>query len=150
MSVLSLGGGSIKVQRNQRGETRSVRNRLDIRGKTKKKVRVLGGCIFCWYQVGKSSSKLYPSNWLCQEVTNKPNLSVTFITIITNYWCTNIGRLPIIEQSLPGTNVQRPRNTKTTNVGPCTSLYKPSCPLYLPNQQPIIPTSHNQITANTS
>lgn len=149
MSVLSLGGGSIRVQRNQRGETRSLRNRLDRRGKAKK-VRVLGGCICCWYQVGKSSSKLYLSNWLCQEVTNKPNLSITFITIITSYWYTNTGRLPIIEQALHATNVQRPRNTKMTNVGPCTSFYKPSCPLYLPDKQPIIPTSHNDITANTS
>lgn len=29
MSVLSLGGGSIRVQRNQRRETRSLRNRLE-------------------------------------------------------------------------------------------------------------------------
>lgn len=37
-----------------------------------------------------------------KKLPNKSNLSITFITIITNFWCTDVGKLLIIEQALPG------------------------------------------------
>ena len=46
----------------------------------------------------------------------KVNLSFTFITIITNYWYTNIGKFPVIEQALRGTNTHYVRGTEMTNV----------------------------------
>lgn len=48
-------------------------------------------------RVEKSSINLILRLGFIKKLPNKHNFSITFITIITNYWYANIGILPIIE-----------------------------------------------------
>lgn len=120
MNVLSLDGGSVRIQGNQGvrevGDMKCLRNRLDRRGRKLKKSERPGRMHILLISEWVNLLNVIFQIGFVKKLPSKLNLSFTFITIITNYWYTNIDKLPVVEQVLPGTNTHYVRDTKMTNV----------------------------------
>ena len=121
MNLLSLDGGSVRIQGNQGGrevgDMRCLRNRLDKRGrKFKKKSESLGRMHILLISEWVNLLNVIFQIGFVKKLPSKADLSFTFITITTNYWFTNIGKLPVIEQALHGTNTYYVGGTEMTDV----------------------------------